>query len=165
MGLVVTLLLCSSVTPAHADDRITRALGELRWGMSKQRVQARLPSYRHFTGGDASALLGELLTGRGQTFWLGRDALSRMVYVFHAGKLKQIYKLFEPLAFPEGNFQAFSATLQRRFGPGEARTGELAAGSGVFRHWIEWHDQTTRLRAVDETNHRGFYCLIFEASD
>jgi len=158
------LLLCSSVTRAHADDRIARALGELRWGMSKHRVQA-LASYRSQSGWDARALLGELLAGRTESIVLGRDALSRMVYVFRAGKLRKLYKLFEPLAFPEGNFLAFSASLQRRFGPAAARTGELSAGSGVFRHWVEWHDQTTRLRAVDETNHRGFYCLIFEPAD
>jgi hypothetical protein len=130
--------------------------------MSQERVEARVPSYRRHTSWDAGAVLGELLAGSADSLLLSRDALSRMVYVFRAGKLRKVFKLFEPLAFPEGNFRAFSAELQRRFGPGEARTGELAAGSGVFRHWVEWRDKTTRLRAVDETNHRGFYCLIFE---
>lgn len=133
--------------------------------MSKAHVQAQLGSYRNHTDSEARALLGELLSEPASSLLLARDAQSRTVLVFRAGKLRKLYKLFEPLAFPEGNFRAFAANLQRRFGPGEARTGELAAGSGVFRHWIEWHDQTTRLRAVDETNHRGFYCLIFEARD
>lgn len=138
-------------------------MGELRWGMPEARVHKLLRKQRRVVAKqDASALLGELLPRRVDSVLVGRDALSRAVYLFRAGKLRWIYVLLEALAFPEGNFRAFAANLAQRFGVGAARAGALSADTGVFRHWVEWHDARTRLRAVDETNHRGFYCLVFE---
>ncbi len=39
--------------------------------------------------------------------------------------------------------------------------GELVAGRGRTS-WIEWQDDTSRLRAIDQTRFYGFYCLVFE---
>src|SRR5204862_1725329 len=33
---------------------------------------------------------------------------------------------------------------------------------GDERHWLEWQDDATRLRAIDLTRFYGFYCLVFE---
>jgi hypothetical protein len=93
---------------------------------------------------------------------VSREALSQTVYLFRAGKLHKLYTLFEPLAFPEGNFSAFVSALARRLGPGAAQSGALPPGTSHERRWVEWHDRTTRLRAIDETNHHGFYCLVIE---
>jgi hypothetical protein len=147
-------------------------MGELRWGMSPQLVQRTLeckamklssidPSGSATTG-DASFLPAQFLPGPGQQLMLSRDQFAKTFYFFSASKLRKLYIILEPLAYPEGNFTGFIATLQRRFGPGEPQEGELSPDA-PRRRWVEWHDATTRLRAIDETNHRGFYSLLFEA--
>jgi hypothetical protein len=63
--------------------------------------------------------------------------------------------------FPADSFATFQGAVQRRFGPAKEARGELIPGSGE-RHWLEWQDDGTRLRAVDQTDFYGFYCLVFE---
>ena len=73
-----------------------------------------------------------------------------------------MYRAFEPSVFPEGNFAAFVATLEKRLGPAAPQTlRELAPG--ITRRWREWRQGQTRLRAIDETQHLGCYVLIYEA--
>jgi hypothetical protein len=63
--------------------------------------------------------------------------------------------------FPVGNFQQFASAVQRRFGNAKESQGELRSGEGE-RKWLEWQDKQTRLRAIDQTDFYGFYCLVFE---
>jgi hypothetical protein len=51
--------------------------------------------------------------------------------------------------------------VQRRFGNAKDVEAELRPGEGQ-RHWLEWQDKQSRLRAVDETAFYGFFCLVFE---
>lgn len=113
------------------------------------------------TGWDVSFLRGEFTHGNDESMLVMRDQNSQNFYFFIDGKLWKWYKAFEASVFPAGNFNAFAASVQRRFGPAKEAEGELSPGTGK-RHWLEWQDDKTRLRAVDQTDFYGFYCLVFE---
>jgi hypothetical protein len=110
---------------------------------------------------DVSYLKGEFTNGNDESMVVVRDENSQNFYFLIGGKLWKWYKAFDASVFPAGNFDAFAASVQRKFGNGKDVQGEARPGEGK-RHWIEWQDKTTRLRAVDESGFYGFYCLVFE---
>lgn len=107
------------------------------------------------TGWDVSFLKGEFTQSNDESMLVVRDGNSQNFYFFIQGKLWKWYKAFDAAVFPAGNFGVFSATLQKKFGQGKP----TEAGK---RKWLSWQDKTTQLRAVDETDFYGFYCLVFE---
>lgn len=113
------------------------------------------------TGWDVSFLRGEFTHGNDESMLVMKDQNSQNFYFFMGGKLWKWYKAFDAEVFPAGNFSTFAGAVQKRFGPAKDAHGELIPGSGD-RHWLEWQDDTTRLRAVDQTDFYGFYCLVFE---
>jgi hypothetical protein len=113
------------------------------------------------TGWDVSFLRGEFTHGNGESMLVMRDANSQNFYFFMGGKLWKWYKAFDAEVFPAGDFSTFAGSVQKRFGPAKDAQGELSPGSGK-RHWLEWQDDKSRLRAVDQTDFYGFYCLVFE---
>jgi hypothetical protein len=113
------------------------------------------------TGWDVSFLKGEFTHGNNESMIVQRDKNSQNFYFFINGKLWKWYKAFDAEVFKAGDFNGFADAVQRRFGPAKEASGELAPGAGS-RHWLEWQDETTRLRAVDQSDFYGFYCLVFE---
>jgi hypothetical protein len=113
------------------------------------------------TGWDVSFLKGEFTHGNNESMMVQRDKNSQNFYFFINGKLWKWYKAFDAEVFKAGDFAAFAEAVQRRFGPAKDVSAELAPGSGN-RHWLEWQDDNTRLRAVDQSDFYGFYCLVFE---
>lgn len=113
------------------------------------------------TGWDVSFLKGEFTHGNNESMIVQRDKNSQNFYFFINGKLWKWYKAFDAEVFKAGDFAGFADAVQRRFGPAKEASGELAPGSGS-RHWLEWQDDSTRLRAVDQSDFYGFYCLVFE---
>jgi hypothetical protein len=113
------------------------------------------------TGWDVSFLKGEFTHGNGEAMIVQRDKNSQNFYFLINGKLWKWYKAFDAEVFKAGDFSAFADAVQRRFGPAKDASGELAPGAGN-RHWLEWQDDSTRLRAVDQSDFYGFYCLVFE---
>jgi hypothetical protein len=113
------------------------------------------------TGWDVSFLRGEFTHGNDESMLVMKDQNSQNIYFIIGGKLWKWYKAFDAEVFPAQNFAAFAGAVQRRFGPAKEARGELIPGSGE-RHWLEWQDDSTRLRAVDQTDFYGFYCLVFE---
>jgi len=107
------------------------------------------------TGWDVSFLKGEFTQNNNESMLVVRDGNSQNFYFFIEGKLWKWYKAFDAAVFPAGNFGVFAATLEKRFGAGK----ESEAGK---RKWLQWQDKATQLRAVDETDFYGFYCLVFE---
>jgi hypothetical protein len=112
-------------------------------------------------GWDVSFLKGEFTNGNDESMVVVRDANSQNFSFLIGGKLWKWYKAFDAAVFPAGNFDAFAGSVQRKFGPGKDVQGETRPGEGK-RHWLEWQDKKTRLRAVDETGFYGFYCLVFD---
>ena len=113
------------------------------------------------TGWDVSFLRGEFTHGNDESMLVMRDENSQNFYFFFGGKLWKWYKAFDAEVFSAGDFSGFAGAVQRRFGPAKDGRGELSSGTGE-RHWLEWQDDKSRLRAVDQTDFYGFYCLVFE---
>ncbi|MFT5358948.1 MAG: hypothetical protein ACI9KE_006189 [Polyangiales bacterium] len=83
-------------------------------------------------------------------------------YFFIQGRLWKWYRAFDSSVFAGADFEQFSAALSNRFGaPGRSRTGRIIQG-GDERTWLEWQDDSTRLRALDNNQFYGFYCIVFE---
>jgi hypothetical protein len=112
------------------------------------------------TGWNVSFLKGEFSHNNDESMLVVRDANSQNFYFFIGGKLWKWYKAFDASVFPAGNFGTFAAAVQRKFGNAKDAEGEIRPG--VKRHWLEWQDKGTRLRAVDQSDFYGFYCLVFE---
>ena len=93
-----------------------------------------------------------------------RDENSQNFYFFIGDKLWKWYKAFDSAVFPAGGFANFAGAVQNRFGEAKEVHGALRPGDDE-RHWLEWQDKTSRLRAVDQTAFYGFYCLVFEEKD
>jgi hypothetical protein len=110
------------------------------------------------TGWDVSFLRGEFTHGNDESM---RDENSQNFYFFFGDRLWKWYKAFDAEVFDAGNFAGFGAAVQRKFGNAKDARGELSPGAGE-RHWLEWQDDKSRLRAVDQTDFYGFYCLVFE---
>ncbi|HEX7477905.1 MAG TPA: hypothetical protein VF331_08865 [Polyangiales bacterium] len=113
------------------------------------------------TGWDVSFLRGEFTHGNGESMIVVRDNNSQNFYFFIGGRLWKWYKAFDAEVFRAGDFSGFAGAVTRRFGEAKDAHGEISSGSGD-RHWLEWQDAKTRLRAVDQTDFYGFYCLVFE---
>jgi hypothetical protein len=139
------------------EDRLReKATGEIK------RIKDSFVEFKgNSTGWDVSFLRGEFTHGNGESMLVMRDQNSQNFYFFMGGKLWKWYKAFDAEVFPADSFATFAAAVQRRFGPAKEARGELAPGSGE-RHWLEWQDDQSRLRAVDQTDFYGFYCLVFE---
>jgi hypothetical protein len=113
------------------------------------------------TGWDVSFLKGEFTHHNGESMFVVTDENSQNYYFFIRGKLWKWYKAFNAAAFQGKSFEEFGKAIQARYGDGVEREGELTQNAGKQR-WIEWQDADTRLRAIDNHQFYGFYCLVFE---
>jgi hypothetical protein len=113
------------------------------------------------TGWDASFLKSEFTHHNGESMFVVNDSNSQNYYFFFNSKLWKWYKAFNAEAFQGKKFDQFADALQGRFGKAASREGELSPGQGKQR-WIEWQDNGSRLRAVDNNQFYGFYCMVFE---
>lgn len=116
------------------------------------------------TGWDVSFLKGEFTHHNDESLFAVTDESSQNYYFFIHGKLWKWYKAFNAKSFAGKSFDQFAEAIQGRYGKSAPREGELTPGAGKQR-WLEWQDPTTRLRAVDNGQFYGFYCLVFEDKD
>lgn len=149
--------LVSKTKDAVEEDRLRTAASDEMKRIRDSYVEFKGSS----TGWDVSFLKGEFTHGNGESMIVQRDKNSQNFYFFISGRLWKWYKAFDAEVFKAGDFNGFADAVQRRFGPAKEASGELAPGAGS-RHWLEWQDDTTRLRAVDQSDFYGFYCLVFE---
>ncbi len=150
--------------PKLADARDALQEDQIR-DAARQEIRNLRSSYIQFdgtrTGWDASFLRDEFTHGNGESMLMLKDENSQNFYFFFNDRLWKWFKAFNAEVFEGQSFEQFQAAIQRRFGNGKENTGELSPG-GAQRHWIEWQDDSSRLRAVDQTSFYGFYCLVFE---
>lgn len=116
------------------------------------------------TGWDVSFLKGEFTHLNGESLFVVSDDNSENYYFFIQNKLWKWYKAFKTEAFAGKSFDQFAEAIQARFGASQKREGDATHGGGK-QSWLEWQDQSTRLRAVDNSGFYGFYCLVFEDKD
>lgn len=130
-----------------------------------RRIRASYIRFRgQASGWDTSFLSDEFTSGNNESMMVIREDATHSTshYFFINDHLWKRYQAYDASAFGAGvTFDQFAEAIQRRFGPGVARSGSLVEGRPPTR-WIEWQDATTRLRAVDQTRFYGFFCLVFE---
>ena len=113
------------------------------------------------SGWDLGFLRDEFTHNNGESMLVSKDSNSQNYYFFINDKLWKWYKALNIEVFESKGFADFADAMQRKFGKAKDVQGELVRGVGQ-RHWLEWQDDNTRLRAVDQTSFYGFYCLVFE---
>lgn len=113
------------------------------------------------TGWDVSFLKGEFTHHNSESMFVVSDDTSENYYFFIQNKLWKWYKAFKADAFEGKSFEQFGQAIEGRYGKGAKREGEATHGGGKTS-WIEWQDADTRLRAIDNSQFYGFYCLVFE---
>jgi hypothetical protein len=132
---------------------------------AKEEMRAIRDSYVEFTGAstgwDVSFLKGEFTHNNDESMLVMRDENSQNFYFFFGNRLWKWYKAFDAAVFKAGDFSGFAGSVQRRFGEATDMHGAGDDGAGE-RHWLEWQDEASRLRAIDQTGFYGFYCLVFE---
>ncbi|HEY6876814.1 MAG TPA: hypothetical protein VI299_02300 [Polyangiales bacterium] len=191
----------ASPKSAPQSAEIDNAMGELRWGQSREEVYTRFENgikdkYKPLiskarnameedkqrakqkdelsklkaslvefngkkTGWDVSFLKGEFTHHNSESMFVVSDDNSENYYFFIQDRLWKWYKAFKADAFEGKSFDQFGQAIEARFGKGAKREGEATHGGGKTS-WLEWQDADTRLRAVDNSQFYGFYCLVFE---
>lgn len=149
--------LMAKATGAIEEDKLR---GQMRNELGKIRSSV-VDFTGNKTGWDASFLKSEFTHHNGESMFVVNDSNSQNYYFFFNNKLWKWYKAFNAEAFQGKKFDQFADALQGRFGKAAAREGELSPGQGKQR-WLEWQDNGSRLRAVDNNQFYGFYCMVFE---
>lgn len=152
--------LIAKATGAIEEDKLRAQLRDELSGVRESLVEFD----GHKTGWDVSFLKGEFTHHNGESMFVVKDDTSQNYYFFIHDKLWKWYKAFNATVFQGKSFDEFAQAIQDRYGKAQLREGELTAGSGKQR-WLEWQDVGTRLRAVDNTQFYGFYCLVFESKE
>ncbi|MEM6958224.1 MAG: hypothetical protein AAF645_21255 [Myxococcota bacterium] len=117
------------------------------------------------TGHDTSFLRDEFTHRNNESMVRIRSDNADDFYFFINNRLWKWYRAFDASVFAGADFEQFSEALSGRFGaPGRSRRGALVEGADP-RTWLEWQDDDTRLRALDNNQFYGFYCLVFEHKD
>jgi gas vesicle protein len=113
------------------------------------------------TGWDVSFLKGEFTHNNSESLFVVSDDSSENYYFFIQDKLWKWYKAFKTEAFQGKSFEQFGQAIESRYGQGAKREGDATHGGGKTS-WLEWQDKNTRLRAIDNSQFYGFYCLVFD---
>lgn len=145
-------------------------------GVESDRITSRMSNeinqlgknYEQFdgkrTGWSNGFLRNEFTQNNGESMMTVKDQNSQNYYFFINDRLWKWYKVYNDDVFAGKTFEQFGDAEQLLWGKGKDTNGELAPGSGN-RHWLEWEDKDTRLRAVDQMGFFGFYCAIFEGKE
>jgi len=140
---------------------------QIRHQMSEKILRIR-DSYIQFhgqtTGYDSGFLRPEFTHNNGESMLRVQTDQSDDYYFFIRGRLWKWYRAFNSTVFGGATFDQFAAALQGRFGPAWERNEPTHEG-GERVHWLEWQDDATHLRAVDNNSFYGFYCLVFESKE
>lgn len=159
----------------QAKDKFAQEMEKARGALEKDEVRQDMQraaqqikeSYVEFSGDgkgwDASFLRHEYAHNNGEAMYVAKDSNSQNFYFLYNGKLWKWYKAFNSEVFPEKDFDKFAKAIEGRFGKGSKRSQDLPHGDTL--RWIEWQDKKTVLRAIDQTQFYGFYCLVFEDKD
>lgn len=169
--------------PALASNNpLAGAMGNVRWGMRNHDVKSALKgelsdkaklaglekSYVEFDGSptrwDNTPLAEEYTHGNDEAMMtVDDDEGVKNYFFFIGGELWKWVKVYPTTAFGARDFNGFSQAIEKRFGKGHAKKGEINTGSGKAYRFIEYIDRNTRVRAVDKTKQQGGYALVFES--
>ncbi len=126
---------------------------------ARDSVERGIVQFEGHSRWDSSPIAGEFRAGNGESMIAYDDGASQNYYFFVSGHLWKWYKAYDTGMFG-GAFKKFSQSIEKKFGQGHDKTGELSPGQGKTQ-WVEFLDRNSRLRAADNAK-RGVYALIFE---
>ena len=75
------------------------------------------------------------------------------------------YRAFDRSTFRGANFDQFAEALQRRYGEAVIRSGKLHPADDHETQWLEWQNESSRARALDNTTFYGFFSIVIEAKE
>lgn len=148
--------------------RLAKAAGAIEEDRLRHQMNDELhrlrSSYVQFngrtTGWDVSFLQREYTHRNNEAMFVVREQDSQNFFFFINDRLWKWYRAFNAEVFAGRSFDQFAQALEGRFGPARRREGETYPGGGT-RQWLEWQNESTSLRAIDENRFYGFYCLVF----
>lgn len=113
------------------------------------------------TGWEVSFVGEEFTHNNGEALLVVADERSQVFYFFIGDRLWKRYIAFNADQFAGLSFADFQQRIEARYGPA-CRTQETNEETGQTRvTGITWHDDTTLMRAVDNTQFYGVFCLSF----
>jgi hypothetical protein len=92
---------------------------------------------------------------------VSQDEKSTNYYFFINNALWKWYKAYNADAFRGKSFKQALSVFEGNLGKGIQKDVERVPGAGR-RPVVEWRDRDTRVRALDESQVYGRYCLVFE---
>lgn len=163
----LTLFLQTRIKAQYAA-RIKKAAGQQKHQL-EQEAQSRLQDLQkgrvafdgQGTRWDSGLVAYEFTHNNGEFMLVTRDDNSTNFYFFINRTLWKWYKAYNREAFRGKNYKQVLAAFEDKLGKGIRKDVERVPGAGR-RPVVEWRDRDTRVRAVDESEAHGRYCLVFE---
>lgn len=114
------------------------------------------------TGWEVSYIGEEFTHNNGESLLVVTDEHTQTFYFFIGDRLWKRYVAFNADQFAGLSFADFRQRIEARYGPARVieQTNEETGQSRLSS--IQWHDDTTYMRAVDNTQFYGVFCLVFE---
>lgn len=174
--LFVATAMLQAAPAAASENQILKAMGNLRWGMDdlalksalKGKLTARSPHVEfngQSTSWDSSPVGEEYTHGNEEEMYVSKDGDSENYFFFIGGQLWKWVKFYPASTFGGSGFKNFSQKMQKRFGKGYEKNGEVNPRSGLTYDFVEFMDRNTRLRAIDKTKQLGKFAIVFESMD
>lgn len=114
------------------------------------------------TGWEVSFVGDEFTHNNGEALLVVNDEHTQTFYFFIGDRLWKRYVAFNADQFAGLSFADFRQRIEARYGPAQVIT-ETNEETGQTRTTaIRWHDDTSYMRAVDNTRFYGVFCLAFE---
>lgn len=114
------------------------------------------------TGWEVSFVGDEFTHNNGEALLVVNDDHTQTFYFFIGDRLWKRYVAFNADQFAGLSFADFKQRIEARYGPAQVMTTTNEETGQTRTTGIRWHDDTTYMRAVDNTQFYGVFCLVFE---
>jgi hypothetical protein len=113
------------------------------------------------TGWEVSFVGDEFTHNNGESLLVVNDDHTQTFYFFIADRLWKRFVAFNADQFAGLSFPDFKQRIEARYGPAQVleQTNEETGRARIAG--VQWHDDTSYMRAVDNTQFYGVFCLVF----
>jgi len=112
------------------------------------------------TGWEVSMIGSEFEHDNGEALMMSKGDRYDDYLFFYRSKLWKRFRAFKRDAFKGLTFKEFIDVLEKRFGEGKHIKKTNEYGEEVLVK-VEWQDDTTLLRAIDNSPFYGVFCMVF----
>jgi hypothetical protein len=114
------------------------------------------------TGWEVSFIGDEFTHNNGEALLVVTEPNKQEFYMFIGDRLWKRYVAFNANQFAGLSFADFRQRIEARYGQARAITETNEETGQTRTTGIRWHDDTSYMRAVDNTQFYGVFCLVFE---